>query len=212
MAGRAGSAAGGPPASLIGKSVASASGGAADEDDDDAMTSASRLQQLKKARGARARARAHARAPHLDLALAAPLARARRPVPPTRADAAERPLPLPTPLCALQAALDVFQLMALERTLGLAPFYALHAFGLLQLLVMPLSPSPTMPWRPGTVAIANRVGGSVDIVAAFHSFLLNGACVAKGGRARARARASRFVPAPHRAPAPGARTASFRLQ
>ena len=102
--------------------------------------------------------------------------------------------------------------MALERTLGLAPFYALHAFGLLQLLVMPLSPSPTMPWRPGTVAIANRVGGSVDIVAAFHSFLLNGACVAKGGRARARARASRFVPAPHRAPAPGARTASFRLQ
>jgi hypothetical protein len=56
MAGRAGSAAGGPPASLIGKSVASASGGAADEDDDDAMTSASRLQQLKKARGARARA------------------------------------------------------------------------------------------------------------------------------------------------------------
>jgi hypothetical protein len=69
--------------------------------------------------------------------------------------------------------------MALERTLGLAPFYALHAFGLLQLLIMPLSPSPTMPWRPGTVAIANRVGGSVDIVAAFHSFLLNGACLAQ---------------------------------
>jgi hypothetical protein len=61
MAGRAGSAAGGPPASLIGKSVASASGGAADEDDDDTMTSASRLQQLKKARGARAQVRPFSR-------------------------------------------------------------------------------------------------------------------------------------------------------
>jgi hypothetical protein len=74
MAGRAGSAAGGPPASLIGKSIASASGGAADDDDDDAMTSASRLQQLKKAR---ARARKHV-CPFLDLALAAPRACARR--------------------------------------------------------------------------------------------------------------------------------------
>ena len=76
MAGRAGSAVGGPPASLIGQSVASASGGAADEDDDDAMTSASRLQQLKKARGARARTRARASAPPFSTSHSRPRAHA----------------------------------------------------------------------------------------------------------------------------------------
>ena len=100
------------------------------------------------------------------------------------------------------AVLAVFQLMALERTLDAASFYGLHLFGLAQLLVMPLSPAPTMPWRPGSVPVAARMGGGVDVVAAFHSFLLNGASERRAARAapcvsrqRSQPRAPALLPA-----------------
>jgi hypothetical protein len=71
------------------------------------------------------------------------------------------------------AFLTTFEEMALSRTLGLGTFYFLQIVGLIQLLLLPLSPSPSMPWRSSSLDQSTRVSGGVEIVIAFHTFLLN---------------------------------------
>jgi hypothetical protein len=72
-----------------------------------------------------------------------------------------------------EAMLSTFEEMLQARSISVTLFYVLHIIGFLQLLILPLSPSPTMPWRLGSVPQNQRVGGGVDIIILFHSFLLN---------------------------------------
>jgi hypothetical protein len=71
------------------------------------------------------------------------------------------------------AFISVFEEMSLSRTLGVSTFYFLHIIGMLQLLLLPLSPAPSMPWRSDSIDQETRISGGVEIVTSFHAFLLN---------------------------------------
>jgi hypothetical protein len=72
-----------------------------------------------------------------------------------------------------EAVLSTFEEMLQARSISASLFYILHIIGFLQLILLPLSPSPSMPWRSVAVPQNQRVGGGVDIIILFHSFLLN---------------------------------------
>jgi hypothetical protein len=68
------------------------------------------------------------------------------------------------------AVLAVFEEMGSQhRSISISAFLILHFIGFLQLLILPLSPSPNLPWRHAGV----QVSGVNNIIVIIQSFLLN---------------------------------------
>ena len=69
------------------------------------------------------------------------------------------------------AIIAVFEEMASQsRTISIPTFIILHFIGFLQLLLLPLSPSPKLPWRTRGLSSG---GGVTNVIVLFQSFLLN---------------------------------------